>query len=259
MADLERWKRVPTLVGAVARELGIDAPLSEPRHETREEPSSQPGWTRSLTTTRWSAGGLTAALIVGGEGPEHEGGGARESLVLTFPCGAVVALGAGLSRYSIMRAGDAAAVERVLLHALASLGWSSTPWLPWAGGRVSLDPHRPRVVFESDHAAWEVEVPASRGILVFLESSVEVQSGMLFVWTSCEHGNAGGGPFLFRLHRVLEHGAVAWTRTLDLIPRPHQLRVVDGALEVFAAWTTRLDQTDVPARWSRLDPDTGEG
>lgn len=239
-----------TLARAVARRVGIPDEPSAPTHRTEELPAPRPGWSASRALTEWRIGPMTLIRMEHGEEHPHEGGGSVVTALLRTPEGEVMFQG-GLSRYLVSGAG-AVALEAHLAAAVDELGWSATPWLPWAGGRVTLDAGRPRVYFESPERAWQVDLDASWDMLIFASSRAEVVGSLLLVWTDCEHAK-GGGYFLVRLHRVREDGRVAWMCEVDAkAGLAHRARVTERGLEVFAGWST-----DGPGAWRVLDPETG--
>ncbi|MFO0714628.1 MAG: HEAT repeat domain-containing protein [Sandaracinus sp.] len=245
------------LARALARRLGHEGECEAPRTVSQTLPDPRPGWTRSRRTTTWTLGPVRLVHTEDAEEHPHEGGGCLDTATIELDRGRVISLGAGLASATI-EGPDREETSALLDDTLDALGWVAPRWLAWAGGRVSLDPLAARVSFVQDDGGpgWSTELDASRGILQFRASRAEIVGGMLLVLTECEHANAGGGPSLFRLHRVREDGRVAWMRTLDLLERPHRVRLGARGLEVHAAWTTTLEST-APARWTPIDPETG--
>lgn len=241
-----------TLALAIARRMGISDELSPPTQRKEEWPAPRPGWTAGRVVTQWHLGPMTLSRMEDGEEHPHEGGGSVVTVFLRTP-DADLTLHSGLSRYMVSGHG-AAALEAHLVAAMDELGWSATPWLPWAGGRVMLDPGRARVYFDSPERAWHVDLDASWSMWTFASSRAEVVGSLLLVWTDCEHEKGGGGAYLIRLHRLREDGTVAWMCEVDHDGKfPHRARMTERGLEVLGNWRA----TDGSVTWRVLDPETG--
>ncbi len=249
-------RSVAPLLQAMSISMGGSAEVEGPRATMEKLPSSSPEWERARTTTSWRTSDIRATLVSEDEWHRHEGGGSSQTLTFDFAGEVSIAIFHGMSFYVVRGPeGLTSRAEHAFIEALLSLGWESG--LSWREGHVLLSPFRASVRFLTSALSWEVLLPADEGIFCFLGSSAQVIDGMLFVWTYCEHENAGGSPFVFKLHRILEDGRLAWTRYVDLFPREHAIRSVDGRLEVRAGFTEKLGDEDKRAEWRIIDPATG--